>query len=205
MRKSDLLKNHEALDSDFRRYRAFIVKVLGAERVIKTKAEKRDLAESVLLRICACWESFVDEHLVDCVNRDHGKLTEFCAVTIPANPSKSLCQALIIGNGYLDFKSTGDLVGFSKRVLPTASNPFLAISKPHRERIDEAFTIRNYLAHYSGAGTRSLSRLYRTKYRLKRFVEPGAFLMSNGAKRFWTIFEAFEGASAELKKWCIKS
>jgi hypothetical protein len=48
----------------------FLAKVVHSERVIKTAQEKRDLAESVLLRICAYWESFVDEHLIDCVNVD---------------------------------------------------------------------------------------------------------------------------------------
>ncbi len=73
-------------------------KIIYAQRVISTAEEKRDIAESVLLRLCACWERFIDEHLGDCINCDHTKLSQYFAVTIPDNPSWDLCHALIIGN-----------------------------------------------------------------------------------------------------------
>jgi len=198
MRKADLRKNHQSLDDAIARYRAFMRKILGAERVIKAQTEKRDLAESVLLRLCANWESFVDEHLADCVNVDHSKLGEFFAVKIPANPSKGLCQALIFGSGYKDFKSIGDLKGFSKKILPDSSNPFLKIGKAHSDRIDEVYTIRNYLAHYSAPGTRSLKALYKAKYGMNNFLEPGQFLLGYKGKRLWAYFDAFEGASQDI-------
>src|SRR2546426_9029478 len=37
------------------RYRAFMDKIIKAEAVVSTAAEKRDVAESVLLRLCAHW------------------------------------------------------------------------------------------------------------------------------------------------------
>jgi len=49
MRKLDLRKNHEAFDAAFVRYRAFLDKIINAQRVISTPDEKRDVAESVLL------------------------------------------------------------------------------------------------------------------------------------------------------------
>jgi hypothetical protein len=103
MRKSDLKKNHKPFDDAVARYRGFIDKIIGAQRVISTAAEKRDVAESVLLRLCAHWESFIDAHLVDCVNRDHTKLSTYFSVSVPENPSWDLCHALIIGASYRDF------------------------------------------------------------------------------------------------------
>jgi hypothetical protein len=199
VRKADLLKNHSGLDEAIARYRTFMDKIIDAQRVISSAQEKRDLAESVLLRLCANWESFVDEHLVDCVNCDHSQLSTFFGVTIPANPSKDLCQALIFGDGFRDFKSFGDLKGYTKRILPTASNPFLAISDAHHKRIDEVYRIRNYLSHYSTKGRRSLMALYRDEYRMERFLEPGQFLLAYNARRLWTYCDAFAGASADMK------
>lgn len=201
MRKSDLRKNHRVLDASIGRYRSFMEKILAAERVIRSRLEKRDIAESVLLRLCANWESFVDEHLIDCVNVDHAKLNEFFGVKIPRNPSKDLCQALLFGDRYRDFRSMGELKGFTRRVLPDTSNPFLAISNNNCDRIDEAYKIRNYLAHYSTAATRSLQKLYKTRYSLRKFLEPGQFLLANKGKRLWQYFDAFEGASADMKAW----
>jgi hypothetical protein len=199
MKKADLLNNHRSLDEAITRYRTFLEKIVRAQRVVSTAAEKRDLAESTILRVCAHWERFVDEHLVDCVNVDHTKLNEYFDLRIPSNPSKDLCQALVIGVGYTDFRSVGDLKGQSRKLLPEASNPFLAITRAHSDKIDEAYTIRNYLSHYSAKSGKNLMRMYDTTYRMARFVEPGRFLLGYNAQRLWAYLEAFEGASTDME------
>lgn len=186
MRKADLTKNHGSFDDAIDRYRGFMHKVVCAQRVIRTQTEKQDVAESILLRLTANWERFVDEHLIDCVNVDHSQLNDFLGVTIPRHPSRSVCEAVLFGGRYRDFRSFGDLKGFTKKVLPKRSNPFLAISSGHALKMDEAFKIRNYLAHYSAASRRALKRLYDEPYKLKRFEEPGRFLLANNAKRLWS-------------------
>ncbi|MEJ2336702.1 MAG: hypothetical protein P8Y26_13885, partial [Gemmatimonadales bacterium] len=115
--------------------------------------------------------------LVDCVNVDHSKLTEFLGVTIPRHPTRNLCEAILFGGRYLDFRSFGELKGFSNKILPAASNPFLVVEKANSGKIDEAYKLRNYVAHYSGAARRSLDRMYKRVYKLDRFVEPGRFLL----------------------------
>ena len=199
MRKADLKKNHDSLDEAIDRYHVFLGKIIGAQRVVSTAAEKRDIAESVLLRLCAHWESFVEEHLIDCINVDHSKLKEYFHVIIPSNPSKNLCQALILGPGYKDFHSMDDMKRFSKKILHPSSNPFLAISRPHSKGIDEVYKIRNYLAHYSSAARRSLHSMYRGEYGMTRFLEPGQFLLGYNARRLWSYIDHFKGASADMK------
>jgi hypothetical protein len=87
MRKSDLKKNHGSFDDAVARYRSFLERIINAQRVIRLRQEKRDIAESVLLRLCANWEKFVDEHLVDCLNVDDSKLEEFLGVSVPPHPT----------------------------------------------------------------------------------------------------------------------
>lgn len=201
MRKADLKHNHESFDEALARYRAFMERVVDAQRVIRTNTEKQDVAESVLLRLCAHWERFVDEHLVDCVNVDHSQLNEFLGVTIPRHPSRNVCQAILFGGKYRDFRSFRELKGFTKKVLPNVSNPFLRVTKANSKKIDEVFMIRNYLAHYSSAARRALDRLYKNVYNLQRFQEPGRFLLANNGRRLWSYFDAFEGASTNMKAW----
>ena len=202
MRTADLRKNHEWLDASITRYRSFLERIISAQRVISSPEEKRDIAESVLLRLCANWEYFVDEHLVGCVNVDPSQLGEFLGVSLPSHPSKSLCTALIFGDGYRDFHSFNALKDFSKKLLPKGSNPFLAVTKTHAKRIDEVYAIRNYLSHYSAKARRSLHRMYKDKHGMTRFLEPGQFLLAYNAKRLWTYFDAFEGASTKMKASC---
>lgn len=205
MRKSDLRQNHTPFDQSLVRYRDFIKKIINAQRVIASASEKRDLAESVLLRLCAHWEAFIDEHLIDCVNRDHSKLSDFFGVNLPKHPSKDLCQALLYGDGYRDFRSFGDLKGFSKKVLPDDSNPFLRVTSANAKKIDEVYKIRNYLSHYSEKGRRSLMAMYKTDYDMDRCLAPGQFLLAYKAKRLWAYFDAFRGALEEMKQWCTSN
>ena len=202
MRKADLKQNHVRLDDAIARYRSFLERVIAAQRVVGSAQEKRDLAESVLLRLCANWESFVDEHLVDSVNVDHSKLEEFLGVPVPAHPSKNLCTALIFGDSYRDFASFGQLKGFTKKLLPTSSNPFLEVTPTQARRIDEVYKIRNYLSHYSARSKRVLHRMYKEEYAMTNFLEPGQFLLAYGAQRLWSYFDAFEGASTRMRNWC---
>jgi hypothetical protein len=51
MRKADLKKNHKSLDDSIARYRTFLEKIIAAQRVISRVQDKRDIAESVLLRL----------------------------------------------------------------------------------------------------------------------------------------------------------
>ena len=194
MRKSDLRARHDSFDAVVIRYRSFSERIINARRVIGTAEEKRDLAESVVLRLVANWENFVDEHLVACVNCDHSKLNDFLGVSVPGHPNMNLCRALLFGDGYRDFQSVGALIGFSKKLLPTGSNPFLAINASHKSKIDDIYKVRNYLAHYSTKSRRVLWRMYKSRYRYERWIEPGRFLLGSGGKRLWECFDAFEGA-----------
>ncbi len=201
MRKSDLLKNHAPFDAALARYRGFITRTIAMDQSTTTAQEKRDVAESVLLRLCAHWEKFVDEHLVDCVNRDPSLLSKLFAVTIPEHPSWDLCHALIIGTGYTDFRNFGDLKGYTKKLLPNESNPFLNVTLAHARKVDELFRIRNYLSHYSASAKKSLMQMYRVEYGMERFLEPGQFVLAYGATRLWAYFSGLEGASNDMQLW----
>lgn len=201
MRKSDLLSNHKSFDKDLSRYRAFMGKVINAQRVVGGQMEKRDIAESIVLRLCAHWERFVDEHLIDCINVDHSRLSEFLGVAIPRNPNKNLCEAVLFGDRYRDFSSFGQLKGFTKKILPEESNPFLAVTPARGTTLDELYKIRNYLAHYSSNAKRSLKRMYTSKYQMAKFQEPGQFLLAYEGRRLWGYFDCLEGISQEMKSW----
>ena len=202
MRKADLRQNHKLLDDSIDRYREFLKRVIKAKSVIRTRQEKRDIAESVLLRLCANWERFLEEHLIDCVNVNPSGLDKFLGVPVPTHPSKALCGALIFSDKYRSFASFDELKGFSRKLLPDDSNPFLAVTRKQIKYINEVYKIRNYLSHYSSKSKRLLQEMYNREYELNSFLQPGHFLLSHNAGRLWTYFEAFEGASDRMKAWC---
>lgn len=155
-----------------------LMKIEVARRVIKSLAEKRDIFEAFVFRICASWEILVDDLLVDCLNKDTSRYAEYTGFDLPKNISRETCKAVIIGISYTDFKSVGHLKKKGKQMLVRQYCPFPSITIAQEKKIDEFFIIRNYLAHYSDAAKRSLLKVYQDVYGFKRFVEPGVFLLA---------------------------
>jgi hypothetical protein len=199
MRKADLKKNHEEFDGIVDWYGEFLGRVLRA-RIEVLAEDKREIAESVLLRLCAYWESFVEKELVDCANIDCSRLSEYVGVPLPEHLTLATCQAIVLGGRYLNWRSIGELKSLAKKVLPDHVNPFAKITSSTGKRIDEAYVIRNYLSHQSTASRRALMQMYETRHDLSRFKEPGAFLLANNNRRLVEYGRAFIRASGEMVK-----
>lgn len=178
MRKSSFEVTLGAFYSNMEMDIKFLVKVQEAKQVVKSLREKREVFEAYVFKICANWEIFSEVLLIDCLNKDTTRYREFTGFKIPINISRETCKAIILGTGYLDFKSVSDLKRQARQVLVSQYNPFKEILGPNGEKIDEFFTIRNYLAHYSDAAKRSLEKIYRDRYSLRSFREPGEFLLA---------------------------
>ena len=43
--------------------------------------------------------------------------------------------------------------------------------------------------------------MYKATYQMTRFLEPGQFVLARNAQRLWSYFDAFEGASNDMKGW----
>jgi hypothetical protein len=181
-------------------YIDFLARTLEAQRVIRTKVDKTEILESSIIRICALWEAFVEDELIDCLNLDSSKFSEYLKLDLPKHLSRSLCEAILIGSRYLDFKSVGDIKGFANKVLPDDVNPFRLIkTNPTAKRIDEVYVMRNYLSHYSSKAKRALRQMYKKSYNLERFREPGDFLLSYAGNRLVPYIEAFLDASKQMR------
>jgi hypothetical protein len=198
MNKANLRKCHNELEQSLERLSEFASRILKAKRDVGDAEDKRDLMEAFLLRACSRWERFVEEQLVACVNRFPERLGEHLAAEIPPHPSKELCRVLLFGNGYRNIKKCSDLKKFAKKVLPDGRNPFENIKDNDSKLIDDAFEVRNYLSHRSHHSRRTLSKIYKDKYRLKNFLEPGRFLVAYDGRRLLAFIEAFRSASKSM-------
>jgi hypothetical protein len=156
-----------------------LMKIESARRVVKSVQEKRSIFESFVLSICANWEILVEELLVDCLNKDTTKYSDYTGYKLPKDMSREACKAILIGINYLDFKSVEQLKDMSNKILIPECNPFVKIPTSNGKKINEFFTIRNYLAHHSYAAKRALLNVYKSRYNLKTFVEPGVFLLAD--------------------------
>ena len=205
MRKSSFQKNHDDFEETLDWYRDFIARIVGAQRVIRYKYEKTELVEALVLRIAALWETLVLEDLVDSLNRDPSKYAAETGLRLRRHLSRDECEAIIVGDGYRDFRSVDSAIDFAKKHLADAHNPFKLVPKHTIRPINEfCGTVRNYLSHYSSFARRRYHRMLTNQYGLKRMREPGDFLLATNKKsknlRLVDYFGAFEAASVEMRK-----
>ena len=148
-----------------------------AEVVVRTREEKAEIHEAFVFKVCASWEIFTQDLLIDCLNKDTSQYSLHTGYHLPKHLSRDICNAMIFGVGYQDFKNVSHLKSFAKQVLVSVYNPFQKIPRNSSQKIDGCYVIRNYLAHYSYAAERKLKEMYRSNG-MRRFREPGDFLMS---------------------------
>lgn len=174
-------------------------------------AEKKQIHEAFVLKICATWEILAEDVFVECLLHDTSKYKEQTGITLPRKKlTRDICKGLVSGLGYFSFRDAGDLKGKAKKFLAECCNPFKKIPPDATTKINEFYLIRNYIAHRSSAAEQSLKRMYKRTYKM-RFRPPGNFLfdivkfIELGEKgeqiRFANYSEAFEKAAEEMSEF----
>jgi hypothetical protein len=183
-------------------YIDFLNKVFAAQRVLKGEREKKEVLEAFVFKIHVTWGIFIEELLIDCLNRDTSQYANYMALKVPKHLPRSQCKAILTGLRYVDFRSVSEIKKVAQDILVPENNPFKAIPKSASDKIDEFYKIRNYLAHYSGLARRSLAAMYKRAYGMRRFREPGDFLYSLRRRkdriRLADYIEAFRDAAEQM-------
>lgn len=168
--------------------------------------EKEVLIESVVLRLYAEWMGFVEEVMVECLNRDSTRYADYAELDLPKHMDGDMCRAALYGIQYQELGEIGKISDYSRKVLVPSCNPFLHIPAGSVRALEELAKIRNHLAHYSAFAERVLRRkIYRDRFRFKRFREPGAVLLSRDEQvrlpRFFRYIVAFLDAALSMAKF----
>lgn len=203
MRKASIKQNHrdfeENLDVLDKVAAQIVTRQIGADLT-----ESNVLAEGLALTLAGYWEEVLDEDFVDALNRDTSAYAERVGIELPKNLTRNICFGLLVGDGYLDFRSTGDIVGRSKKVLVPANNPFDHLTRTVRTSIDHFYILRNYLAHRSQRAYRAYRAMLETDFEYKLVVQPGVFLRvkgnSLGKSRLEFFLYRFREASKAIRQ-----
>ena len=203
MRKASIRHNHLQFESKLQALEA-ISDRLSSKAVGLNAAEKDTLLEAFALQLASYWEELVDEDFVDALNRDTSQYAKHVGITLPKDLSRDICFGLLVGDRYLDFRSIGGLLKHSEDLLVRTYNPFIHIPPRLRQRIDDFFVLRNYLAHRSRRAQRSYSKMIQDKrYGYLYIVRAGSFLRGThgitGRRRFAFFVDAFRGASVAVR------
>jgi len=197
MNKADLRNNHRQFERHVERSEDFATRLLAAERVVRLE-DKQRIAEATILRLSSYWEWFIDQELLDCININSRRLAQYLEVK-HKHLNIEMCRAILFRGGYLDFRSVQAAKRFAKDILPDEVNPFRLIEPSTASKVDELFTIKNYLVHRSFAAKRALKKMYRKNYEIRIFQEPGRFLVAHRGRRLRSYIEALRRASTQME------
>jgi hypothetical protein len=88
MRKADFTKNHDEFEWWVLWYGDFLKRVIEAKRVIRTRFEKQELVEAMVLRCAVRWEFLVIEDIITSLNRDSTAYAKALNLRLRRHPSR---------------------------------------------------------------------------------------------------------------------
>lgn len=159
------------------------------------------ILESLILRVCALWEKFLETELVLVVGYNPIKLIEEMNIRNISQMDLSLIRAILFSDIFRDLHDLERSKTFFRKYIVDNYNPFSKISGKQAKKVQFIYTIRNYLSHYSEFAKRKLWESYKKEYALTRFPEPGQFLFVNNGKRFMDLVTNLKFCSISMKKY----
>jgi len=202
---NSLKKNHLQFESNVKELITYGMEII-TENVNKMKSknrkkEKTILVEALLLRSCAYWEKFLEKEIILLINLNNEKFKMYFELPQKAKLNIALIRAILYGDKYLDFHDIENCKGCFSKILTDNFNPFKGITTEQFKKINFSYTIRNYLSHYSDYSKKNLYRAYIDKFKLKKFQEPGVFLLKEKGKYFENLLHNFVLVSVNMRSF----
>ena len=205
MKKSQIDKTFENYIDWNDKYVSIVARVVNDNGVLPSKSDKCEVMEAFALKIYTQWSILCEELLVDALNHDASEYGKYMNLRVPKHNSRDTCASMIAGLNYFDFRNTGELKNIADNILVPEYNLFSVITRQMQTRIDEFILIRNYLAHDSNKAQRSVFKMYKDRWGMERFREPGDFLLSFDSKshkrRINIYLENFNNAARAMMKF----
>ncbi|MHB8364852.1 MAG: hypothetical protein ACYDEK_09780 [Vulcanimicrobiaceae bacterium] len=110
-----------------------------------------------IIRLYREFESFILDCLVGAINNNTTVLTETTHVEFPKHLTYEVCEFIITGSGYFDFKGRDGLIKTLKKYVP-ADHYLLGIVKKakHKPYIEKLCALRNFAAHNSDVAKKAV-------------------------------------------------
>jgi hypothetical protein len=141
------------------------------------KAKLSDLAQSrahdqAIMATSVAFEHLMLHCLVAAVNNDTATISQKSGVNFPKHLTDEVCEYLVTGGGYFDFRGREGLTKTVRRFVPE-SHWLLEIVKDARYRFDLELLIglRNYVAHDSKQGKAAATKAMKG-FELRRQAQP---------------------------------
>ncbi|NJD87052.1 MAG: hypothetical protein FIB05_03415 [Betaproteobacteria bacterium] len=126
-----------------------------------------------VIRLYRDFEALVLDALVGAVNNDTTTIAATTGIDFPAHLTDEVCEFLITGTGYFDFKGRSGLIKTIKAFVPEGHYLLTAVKQDkYREALDALCALRNFAAHESDKSKRAVL----DALQIERISSSGAWL-----------------------------
>lgn len=179
---------------------AFRAAVTSIERVV-ADAENAEFPQTHLtwiydyavISLYREFEALVLECLVAAINNNTAQLSATTGVLFPKHLTDEVCEYIVVGDGYFDFRGRDGLIKTLRRFLPD-THYLVAIAKSgsYRGTLDRLNALRNFAAHRSRVAKKRALEAINGRY----LSSPGAWLKKQG--RFFSLTRSLLRLSDEI-------
>jgi hypothetical protein len=135
------------------------------------------------------------EVLVGVMNNDTATVGTRIGVPLPKHLTDEVCQYLVVGAGYFDFKGRDGLIQLLQRFLPKTHWLVVTIKKPaYTQSLEQLSALRNFAAH-SSARAKQMAKAVTGQERL---ASAGAWLKCEA--RFASLAKHFRLMAQDIAR-----
>ena len=109
-----------------------------------------------IIKLYREFESLMLDCLVGAINNDSSAVSSTTGIRFPKHMTDEVCEYLIVGTGYFDFKGRDGLIKTLKKFVPEAHYLVTTVKKAkYKEPLERLSALRNFAAHESAVSKRS--------------------------------------------------
>ena len=130
---------------------AFLTNVGGGQ----SDAHITWLHNYAIIRLFREFESLMLDCLIGAINNDTSTVSAKTGIQFPRHLSDEVCEYLVIGTGYFDFKGRDGLIKTLKQFVPDNHYVVTVVKKTkYQDALEQLSALRNFAAHESGKSKR---------------------------------------------------
>lgn len=115
-----------------------------------TTMQKSWVHEYAILRLYREFEALMLDGLIGAINNDTATITATTGINFPKHLTDEVCEFLIVGNGYFDFRGRDGLIKTLKNYVPPGHYLVDAVKKKkYKTSLEQLSVLRNLAAHNS--------------------------------------------------------
>ncbi|MEL0169441.1 MAG: hypothetical protein VW877_15060 [Pseudomonadaceae bacterium] len=109
-----------------------------------------------IIRLYREFEQMMLHVIVGAINNDSSVISATTGVEFPKHLTDEVCEYLVLGGGYFDFKGRDGLIKTLKKYVPETHYVVTIIKKPkYKDSLEKLSALRNYAAHESAQSKRA--------------------------------------------------